>query len=63
MKRFIFMGDILRAGKVVIKADTKEEAVKRAEAGTLDEVYDEGRKDSDAGFVWNGDEDSIEEEE
>lgn len=52
MRKFIVTGDIMHAGSVVVLAESKDEAVKKAEAGEFEEVWDE--TDKDLGFHFDG---------
>lgn len=51
---YFFTGDIKRAGVVMIRAATREEAVAKANDGHIDEIVDE-EGDSRAYFEFNGD--------
>jgi hypothetical protein len=55
---FVFVGDIKHPGRVVVKAKSFDEAVKKVEDDFDFEVYDE--QHSCLAFEWNGDEDTVE---
>lgn len=61
MSRYIFTGDIVRPGRVIIDADTLEDAIHVADNNGFHSVYDENQQDFLAAFNWNEDEDTIEE--
>lgn len=58
MPQFIFMGDIKHPGRIIVEADSKEEAIERFEEHEF-EVYDES--DKCLAFEWNGEEPEINE--
>ena len=50
MQRFRFSGDICRPATVVIEAEDRETAIKRAQEGEFDEIENEDRHDGLAFF-------------
>ena len=63
MTKYVLTGDVVRPGRVIVEADSREEAIKRIEAdeANFDEVLETDNHDTLALFQWNGDSDSIEE--
>jgi hypothetical protein len=57
MPRYILTGDILRAAKVSVEADSQEEAIQKAEDGDFT-IYEEYHGTD--GFSFDGDDDHIE---
>jgi hypothetical protein len=51
--KFILTGDILFAGRIVVEADSAEQAIQKAQEGEF-EVFD--KSDKHLGFTHNGEE-------
>ena len=60
MKRFILTGDVIQAGRVSVMAETKEEAITKAEMGDFEKVVDTSKP---YGFTSDGDDEHIVEED
>lgn len=56
---FVLCGDIIRAGRVLVRAKDKDEAIRKAEAGDF-QVHDEAKRG--ASFVFDGGDEHIEKE-
>lgn len=62
MKKFVFVGDVCRPGRVLVEAESAEEAIEKIsnDPGAFSEVLDTDDHDL-AHFEWTGETDTVEE--